>query len=93
MIRRQEAKMIAEELYMLIRPDLRKATKDMLEKDTEEFLNIKDAAALIGCSPSTLYKTKDRIGAYTKVGNQLRFPKSALMQLIREGKLKSPNVL
>lgn len=89
MIRRSEAKMIAEELFSLIRNDCNKVAKEYVATVNECYLNIQEAADIIGWSTSTLYKKKDMIGAYTKIGNQLRFPKSVLLQLIREGKLKS----
>lgn len=91
MLRRGEAKMIAEELFALIRTDIKKIVKEMTQADQEEYLDINQAAALLRCSPHTLYKTKEKTG-YTKFGNKLRFRKSTLLQMMKEGKLKGPNV-
>lgn len=85
---RREAKMIAEELFHLIRKDCQAAAHEVAVAEHEEYLNIKEAAALLKCSPLTLYKMKERICCYTKIGNQLRFPKSKLLKLLSEGKLR-----
>lgn len=92
MIRRNEAKMIAEELYALIRTDCMRFTKEYMDTTHEEYLNIKEAAKILGWSVFTLYRNKKLIGSYTKVGKELRFPKSHLLKMISEGRLKSPNV-
>lgn len=92
-IRRHEAKMIAEELFSLLRNDCKKAAKEVVEIETDEYLDMEEAAALLKCSKWTLYKRKDSaIGAYTKIGNKLRFRKSVLLKALREGKFKGENV-
>lgn len=97
-LRRQEAKMIAEELFGLLKDDFRKVAKNVAESvaqtDYEEYLNINEAASILKISPGTLYRTKDRLvkGSYTKVGNQLRFPKSVLMRQIHEGRMRGENM-
>lgn len=89
-LRRHEAKMIAEELFALMRNDIKKVTTAIAEAGQEEYLNLKDTAAFLSMSKSTLYKKKDDIGCYTKVGRQIRFSKSALIQSINEGRLRLP---
>lgn len=88
-IRRHEAKMIAEELFALIRGECASAVKEITETEHESYLSVPEACALLNCSPWTLYKKKDAaIGTYTKIGNKLRFRKSALLKAMREGKFK-----
>lgn len=92
-IRRHEAKMIAEELYSLLKNDCKKVVQQVAETETDEYLDMKEAAALLKCSPWTLYRKKDTaVGAYTKIGNKLRFRKSVLLKAIYEGKFKGDNV-
>lgn len=89
-ITREEARLIAQELMALIRPDIKKVVKEITERDQEEFLTLSQAAQMLGISPGTLYRTKYRIG-YTKVGNQLRFPKSSLIRAVYNGKMRAEN--
>lgn len=89
-LRRHEAKMIAEELFALISNDVKKVTTAIAGAGQEEYLNLNDTAAFLSMSKSTLYKKKDDIGCYTKVGRQIRFSKSALIKSINEGRLKLP---
>ena len=85
MISRKEAKMIAEELYNFIRKDAVKATEEILKDETEEFLCLKDAARLLGMSPGSLYRSKDKIGCYSKVNGRIRFAKSRLKRAVIAG--------
>lgn len=89
----ETADLLAKAICKNLRKELIKLAKDIAYSQTEEYLNIKEAAAILGWSTSTLYKKKDKIGAYTKIGNQLRFPKSTLLQMIREGRLKKHKMI
>lgn len=85
MISRKEAKMIAEELYKFIRKDCCEATEVILKDETEEFICLKEAARMLGMSPGWLYKSKDKIGCYTKVKGRIRFAKSRLKRAVIAG--------
>ena len=67
---RAEAKMIAEELYKLMRKG------DVLP---ERYLNAKEAAELLGRPLRTLYNKVSEL-PHTKVGKHLRFKESSLRQ-------------
>lgn len=90
LLTRAEAKMIAEELFELLQPACVKAAKTIAEKSSDEFLDINEAATFLRCSPSTLYKAKEKTG-YTKFGNKLRFKKSSLILAMQQGLLKGQN--
>lgn len=75
---RNQAKMIAEELYKIIRGDIIEATKEANEVESEEFISLKEAAQMLSMSPSSLYKKKDMFGCYTKVSGRIRFAKRKL---------------
>lgn len=50
---------IAKEVVKSLRQAIKKAVKEYMETEYEEFLDIKEAARMLGCSPSSLYiKTK-----------------------------------
>lgn len=85
---------IAKEVVKSLRQAIKKAVKEYMETEYEEFLDIKEAARMLGCSPSSLYKNKDTLlhGAYTYFGKSLRFPKYQLMRMMKEGKFKGDNV-
>lgn len=65
---RKDARMIAEELFSLMKKE--KAVP-------ERYLNAKEAAELLGMPLGTLYHKVDGI-PHTKVGKRLRFTESAL---------------
>lgn len=82
---RNQAKMIAEELFKIIRKDCIEATKEIVKDETEEFICLKDAARILGISPSTMYKKKDQYGCYTKINGRIRFAKSRLCRAVQSG--------
>lgn len=86
-ITRNQAKMIAEELYKIIRKDVVSAAKDIVVEETDELINSNDAAKILNWSVGTLYNRKNDIGSFVKVGNRLMFSKRALMQRISSGSL------
>lgn len=85
---RAQAKIIAEELYKLMRNDIREIVRETTIFENEEYLTSVDAAKMLNWSIGTLYNRKDDIGSYIKVGNQLRFPKTQLKRIIESGRLK-----
>lgn len=82
---RNHAKMVAEELYKLIRKEVVEASKEITKDDTEEFICLKDAARMLGISPGYLYKKKDKIGCYTKIHGHILFAKRQLRNTISAG--------
>lgn len=75
---RTEAKMIAKELYKLIKKDLPLLVRDV----TDEYLNTKEAAQFLGVSVHYIYKNIDDI-PHTNIGKLHKFKKSALMDYLK----------
>ena len=46
---RNEAKMVAEELYKLIHKDVRNIVSQTVKEETEEWIGAKEAAKVLGC--------------------------------------------
>lgn len=82
---RNQAKMIAEELYKLIRKDVVNVAAETAHDETEEYLCPKEAARMLGWSVSNVYKRKDDLKCYVKIKGRLRFPKSQLHRVIQSG--------
>lgn len=91
MITRKQAKLIAEELYKLMRNDCKEAAAEIAERDAEEFLTVREAAKFLKWSPSTVYRRRQELGCYVKVGNTYRFPKAALAATVASGRLERRN--
>ena len=89
---RAQAKIIAEELYKLMRKDILFVVQETTIDENEEYLTSVEAAKMLGWSIGTLYNRKKDIGSYIKVGNQLRFPKTKLKRIIESGRLKGSSV-
>lgn len=87
MLTRNQAKMIAEELFKLIRGDIRQVSAEIQLSETEEYLSMKEAANFLGVCYNTVWKRKEEWGCYLKVGNRILFPKSKLNQVIAQGRL------
>lgn len=77
---RQECRLIAEELYKLMRKDLVKM-HDTVKEQQEEWLSSTEAAQYLGVSMAYLKKNLDCI-PHTKVGRLNKFKKSSLYQYI-----------
>ena len=88
MFTRNQARMIAEELYKMLRSDVRDVTEAIAEDENEEFITLKEAAAMLSISPSNLYKTKDQYGCYTKINGRIKFAKSRLKKTILNGQIR-----
>lgn len=78
---RTEARMVAEELAKLIKPEIRKMVIDMTVSETEGFISATEAAEYIGMSKQTLYNKISEI-PHVKFGKFLRFQKSELKKYI-----------
>lgn len=71
---RRDARMIAEELYRLMRDG---------KTVPERYLGAKEAAAMLGMPIGTLYHKLPEI-PHTKVGRRLRFTESSLRAYIED---------
>ncbi|MDE7421744.1 MAG: helix-turn-helix domain-containing protein [Muribaculaceae bacterium] len=86
-ITRKDAKMIAEELFRMMRGDVISAAKEITKLETEEYYTPKDVARILGWNQYTVYKKKDILGCYVRINNRLLFPKSKLHAAIQSGRL------
>ncbi len=80
---RTDAKMIAEELYKLVRKELRTVAENLVIEDTDEFLTVDEAADFMRLSKSTLYK-KRKVIPCVKVNGALRYSKNALIKYMNK---------
>lgn len=78
---RSEARAVAEELYKLMRNDVKRLVKEAVEEETSEWLGAREAAELLGWSLGTLYNRIDDV-PHSKSGRVLRFKKSSLIKLL-----------
>lgn len=78
---RSEARAVAEELYKLMRNDVKRLVKEAVEEETSEWLGAREAAELLGWSLGTLYNRIDPV-PHSKSGRVLRFKKSSLIKLL-----------
>ena len=80
---RTDAKMIAEELYKLVRKELRTVAENLVIEDTDEFLTVDEAADFMRLSKSTLYK-KRKVIPCVKIHGSLRYSKNALIKYMNK---------
>lgn len=78
---RSEARAVAEELYKLMRNDVKRLVKEAVEEETSEWIGAREAAELLGWSLGTLYNRIDTV-PHSKSGRVLRFKKSSLIKLL-----------
>ena len=78
---RTDAKMIAEELYKLVRKELRTVAENLVIED--EFLTVDEAADFMRLSKSTLYK-KRKVIPCVKINGSLRYSKNALIKYMNK---------
>lgn len=71
---RNEARMIAEELYAIMEKN---------GNTQDEMMDVGSAASMMGCSTSFIYHNKETIPHF-KVGKSLRFRRSDMLKYIRE---------
>lgn len=86
-IDQKAARSIAIELFALMRKELMRI--DVAAIMPDEYLNLKEAAAFLGCSETTLYK-KAKKGEVpgAKAGGSWRFPRRDLEKYMRREPLK-----
>ncbi|GAB6868787.1 helix-turn-helix domain-containing protein [Bacteroides rodentium] len=76
---RNDAKMIAEELYKLMRKDVKQLVCQSVREEAEEWLTTKQAAELMGMSVSYIEHSDI---PHTKVGRLNRYKKSDIVKLM-----------
>lgn len=81
---RADARLIAQELHLLLRKDIDRAVHAQIDKASDEYIGTAEAAAMLGCKPKTIYNHRDRL-PHSKVGKYLRFSRNALHEMIRQG--------
>lgn len=79
---RTEARMVAEELYKLLKKDIIGRVSKITTEANDKQLSTKEAAKYLGCKPKTIYNNISQIPHY-KVGRHLRFSEMALAEFIR----------
>lgn len=79
---RNEARMIAEELAYILKKQIAEAIKTAASEQTEEYINSDEAAALLGVKKSALYHTYRHDIPCRKIGRNLVFKKSAIINYI-----------
>lgn len=75
--------MVAQELYTLMRKDVKRHIAAIVETENEEYLSHREAAALLGMSPSGLYQRTDI--PFSKPGKRRLYAKSTIIKYIRGG--------
>jgi len=76
---RNEARLIAIELYKLMKDDIKRHVHEIVKEENEEWLNTKQVAELMGMSVS--YVKQSDI-PHTKVGRLNRYKKSDIQKLM-----------
>lgn len=79
---RTDARMIAEELFKMIKPLVVEQLSNIASEVTDETFNVDQAANYLGCKPKTIYN-KIKVIPHFKVGRALRFSRLALDEYIR----------
>ena len=78
---RTEARIIAEELYKLMRKDVKRLVEETIIECSDEWIGVGEAANILGCSVGTLYNNIDSV-PHTKNGRLLRFRKASLIKYL-----------
>ncbi len=76
---RNDARLIAMELYKLMKDDIKKHIHEIVKEETEEWLTTKQVADMMGISVS--YVKQSDI-PHTKVGRLNRYKKSDIQKLM-----------
>lgn len=74
---RREAAMIAEELFKLLRKDLRNAVFEATVQANDRLLTVKEVAEILGWSTGTVYNKIKEL-PHTKAGKRLIFSEKAI---------------
>ena len=64
--------MVAQELHQLIKGDIARMVREAMAEVRDRIIDVKEAAALLGIKPKTVYNNIDKIPHF-KVGRFLRF--------------------
>lgn len=78
-----EAKQVAEEMYKLLRKDIKKHIREAIDDVYNTPMNLDEAAEYLKIPKQTIYKNVSRI-PHTKVGRRLRFLKKDLDAYINQ---------
>ena len=78
---RTEARILAEELYKLMRKDVKRIVEETVIECSDEWVGVGEAANILGCSVGTLYNNISNIPP-TNNGRLLRFKKSELIKYL-----------
>lgn len=76
---RSEARMLAEELYKLMRKDVKQLVQQSVSEETDEWLTTEQAARMMGVSISYI---KQNDIPHSKVGRLNRYRKSDIQKLM-----------
>ena len=76
---RNDAKMIAEELYKLMKKDIKQLVRQSVSEGTEEWLTTEQTARMMGVSTSYI---KQHDIPHSKVGRMNRYKKSDIQKLM-----------
>jgi hypothetical protein len=76
---RNEAKILAEELYKLMKKDIKNLVSQAVTEETDEWLTPEQAAGILSMSIS--YVMHSDI-PYTKVGHRRRYRKSDIIKIL-----------
>lgn len=75
--------MIAEELYSMIRGEIRNAVEKAVREETDTWLDARQAADMLGWSIRTLYNKIAQV-PHVKVGKKLRFTERTLNDFMKQ---------
>lgn len=78
---RNDARMLAEELYRLMHKDVKMYISSAVQAETEEWLNTDQAAEFLGVSVSYIKKNILDI-PHSKIGRLNKFRKSSLIEYL-----------
>ncbi len=82
---KQDIELLSEAIVRKIHRDLPSIVeKCLIANEKDEYMCLKEAAARLKMSPSTLYKNKDNIGGFTRINNRIVFSKIRIEEYIRK---------
>lgn len=76
---RHEARLVAEELYNLMKDDVKKHVRELVKEEQEDWLSPKQAADILGVSVSFVMHSDL---PKTKVGRMNRYRKSDIVNML-----------
>lgn len=76
---RHEARLVAEELYKLIKDDVKKHVRELVKEEQDDWLSPKQAADILGVSVSFVMHSDI---PKTKVGKLNRYRKSDIVNML-----------